>query len=102
MNCPRCGSSASRDEADVGVGVIYGPWGCSCGWSESREYNLLDSPREIPGYRVDQWGGATPEVRDDFQEAVRQGRVSQGPDGSLIVDEPDYGVPPQRQTGGKR
>lgn len=26
--------------------------------------------------------------RDGFQEAVRQGRVSQGPDGALIVDGP--------------
>lgn len=39
--CPHCGSEAWREDADVGVGIIYGPWGCSCGWSEWDEYNQL-------------------------------------------------------------
>lgn len=39
--CPNCGEEAWRESADVGVGVIYGPWGCPCGWSESDEYNQL-------------------------------------------------------------
>ena len=34
MKCPACGRDCGRDSADVGVGVIYGPWGCACGWSE--------------------------------------------------------------------
>jgi transcription elongation factor Elf1 len=36
FKCPECGSTnCSRDEVDVGVGIMYGPWGCSsCGWSE--------------------------------------------------------------------
>lgn len=39
--CPNCGEEAWREEADVGVGIIYGPWGCSCGWSEDDKYNRL-------------------------------------------------------------
>lgn len=58
--CPNCGSECWRDEVDVGVGIIYGPWGCPCGWSEWDRYNRLGSPEEVPGYRVDQWGGLTP------------------------------------------
>jgi len=39
--CPNCQSQCDRDEVDVGIGTIYGPWGCySCGWSESVEYDL--------------------------------------------------------------
>lgn len=35
MRCPRCGGPCDRDEADVGIGVIGGPWGCpACHWIE--------------------------------------------------------------------
>lgn len=41
---------------------MYGPWGCPCGWSESEEYNLLKREKFTEqGYRLDQWGGATPQ-----------------------------------------
>lgn len=59
--CPNCGMECWRDSADVGVGIVYGPWGCMCGWSEWDEYNLLSGPKGADGYRFDQWGGATPE-----------------------------------------
>jgi ribosomal protein S27AE len=63
MTCPNCGDECWREHADVGVGIIYGPWGCgSCGWSESDEYNLLiqdPGPDERGGY-IDQWGGYHP------------------------------------------
>jgi hypothetical protein len=59
--CPRCGRAACRDEADVGVGTIFGPWGCCCGWSESADYDVTDGPKlTAAGYELDQWGGATP------------------------------------------
>lgn len=33
--CPVCGGRASRPEADVGVGIIFGPASCeNCGWVE--------------------------------------------------------------------
>jgi hypothetical protein len=41
--CHACGDQAWRESVDVGVGVIYGPWGCYCGWSEWPEYNQLRS-----------------------------------------------------------
>ena len=35
MKCPRCGGECWRDEVDIGVGIQYGPWGCSeCHWQE--------------------------------------------------------------------
>lgn len=64
--CPKCGEGCSRDEADVGVGVIYGPWGCpGCGWSSDPAYDRSDgktppAAADHPGYYVDQFGGATP------------------------------------------
>ncbi len=60
--CPRCGDIVWRDDVDVGVGRIYGPYGCSCGWSEDDEYDLTTrdaGPDEKGGY-IDQWGGYHP------------------------------------------
>lgn len=38
--CPQCGGALERDEADVGVGVIYGPAGCpSCYWTEGSPFD---------------------------------------------------------------
>lgn len=60
MNCERCGAPCDRDEVDVGVGVIYGPWGCyDCGWSEDPRYDLQNIEQPADGYR-DQFGGFTP------------------------------------------
>lgn len=39
-DCPKCGEEVYRESADVGVGVIYGPWGCMmCGWSEDPRFD---------------------------------------------------------------
>lgn len=61
MNCPKCGCEADRDEVDVGVGVIYGPYGCYCGWSEDSRYDSSSGPSpaslENPGWYVDSCGG---------------------------------------------
>lgn len=36
--CPRCGGETECDEADVGIGVMYGPRGCpSCFWTEAAD-----------------------------------------------------------------
>lgn len=59
--CPRCGQPVDRDSADVGVGVIYGPYGCSCGWSESKEYDRLFGQGNAPeDYVQDTRGGWNP------------------------------------------
>ena len=43
--CPKCGGEVNREEADVGVGIIYGPAYCmdpDCGWDSN--------PPEFPVY----------------------------------------------------
>ena len=63
MLCEKCGVECERDEVDVGVGIIYGPWGCPCGWSEDSRYNSTEdeegSPaqKENPDWLIDSRGG---------------------------------------------
>ena len=64
MKCPNCGEECNRDEVDVGVGVISGPWSCyECGWSEDIDYNKSDGPsiaeQRLPNHYVDPCGGMT-------------------------------------------
>lgn len=55
MDCPKCKEECNRDEVDVGVGVIYGPWGCAyCGWSEC---DIEQMRKDYPDRYVDQFGG---------------------------------------------
>lgn len=64
MICPKCAcDECHREEADVGVGVIYGPWGCPrCGWSEGEEYDLSTGrdPVDGRGGVLDQYGNYHP------------------------------------------
>lgn len=57
-NCPHCAESCDRESCDIGVGRIYGPWGCSnCGWSEYPEYDSRAGVRADGDDRVfDQFG----------------------------------------------
>lgn len=62
--CPKCGGETHQDSVDVGVGMIFGPRGCTeCGWSEDEEYNMTNpenrKPTEHGGYK-DQFGGYHP------------------------------------------
>lgn len=43
FKCPNCGSTnVDRDEVDVGVGTVMGPWSChDCEWSERNTDALL-------------------------------------------------------------
>lgn len=35
--CPACGGKLTRHEADIGVGIQYGPWHCiECVWQEAQ------------------------------------------------------------------
>lgn len=60
MNCPKCEEECYRDEVDVEVGVIHGPYGCVCGWSEDSYYDCSDGPslaeKSRPGYYIDSCG----------------------------------------------
>jgi hypothetical protein len=61
MICPKCGDECNRDEVHNGVCMLYGPWGCACGWSEDSRYDLSDGRNpDAPEGRLDQWGGLTP------------------------------------------
>lgn len=63
MKCPKCSEDCDRDEVDVGVGVVYGPWGCpACGWSEYPGHDLSDErdPADSKGGVIDQYGGYHP------------------------------------------
>ena len=63
FTCPNCKDcDIWRESVDVGVGIIYGPYGCeNCGWSESGEYNLATGTKtSADGSPVDQFGGVYP------------------------------------------
>jgi hypothetical protein len=51
-----------REDVDIGVGILYGPWGCpGCGWSEDSEYDLtIQNPVDAKGGAIDQYGGYHP------------------------------------------
>lgn len=57
-DCPHCGEACDRESVDVGIGVIYGPWGCpSCGWSADDRYDSRAGIRRDGDDRVfDQYG----------------------------------------------
>ena len=56
--CPRCGAQCWRDSVHNGLAMLYGPWGCECGWSEWEEYDQSKAKQPDDG-RDDQWGGFT-------------------------------------------
>lgn len=60
-SCPNCGRGMCREEADIGVGIMYGPWGCLCGYSEDPRFNRLsgtntETQERNPERWADQWG----------------------------------------------
>lgn len=82
MKCPKCNNQCEQDSVDVGVGIIYGPWGCYfCGWSEDSEYdrsNGRPSPAQqrLPNHYVDPCGGAIPldRIADRLDRLGRDGK----------------------------
>lgn len=32
LKCPKCGDVPHQDSVDIGVGIMYGPASCGCGW----------------------------------------------------------------------
>lgn len=44
MICPKCGGVCDRDEVDVGIGTVNGPWFCpECHWDQNEEGKELMS-----------------------------------------------------------
>lgn len=67
MKCVKCGTQCCRDEVDVGVGIVYGPFGCpGCGWSEDPTYDISEGEKlhEL-GWTRDQFGGLNPPINED-------------------------------------
>ena len=61
MTCPMCGEECDRYSVNVEVGIIHGPYGCYCGWSEDPRYNKFSEEFiKVEGYIVDSMGGLTP------------------------------------------
>jgi hypothetical protein len=63
QQCLKCSADCYRDSVDIGVGVMFGPWGCpNCGWSENEKYDLSSgkSPLDKEGGAIDQYGGYHP------------------------------------------
>lgn len=60
--CPRCGQTGlHRESVDCGFGLIFGPYGCPCGWSEDPGYDMLFNGGEQPdGSYADVYGMVTP------------------------------------------
>lgn len=60
FNCPKCGRRCGREEAHNGIAMLYGPWGCYCGWSEDSQYDRSAGQSGIvDGGIIDQWGMMT-------------------------------------------
>lgn len=38
MTCPKCGEECYREEVDVEIGVIYGPWHCPNGCLDDKDF----------------------------------------------------------------
>lgn len=75
QDCPKCGDECWRNEVDVGLGIIYGPWGCSsCGWSEHPDYDRSDGrePAAPDGWRVTPQGALVniAREREETLEAI--------------------------------
>jgi hypothetical protein len=73
MRCEKCDNECTQESCDVGVGTIYGPWGCQyCGWSECEEYDRSEGQTGIDerGGFTDQWGVYYPPANPVARAAV--------------------------------
>ena len=83
MQCPKCNDTCKQESVDIGVGVIYGPWGCpSCAWCQDSTYDLSEdqSPIRSDGVVFDQYGCLYPRdnlyaimVRQELERADEEG-----------------------------
>lgn len=68
MNCAKCNEPCDQESVDIGVGIIYGPWGCSwCGWSSDSDYDRSSGSAPAddlrPGWYSDQFGSLHSKAR---------------------------------------
>lgn len=79
VKCPNCLCEAIRESVDVGVGLMHGPWGCPCGWSEDGRYNTIGGPKFTEhGGLIDPLGGVWPAESDEAKLAKRSMEMEAG------------------------
>jgi len=64
MKCPNCKDDELwRESVDIGVGIIYGPYGCeSCGYSDDPQYDCSKGAKITKeGHILDQFGMLYPQ-----------------------------------------
>ncbi len=77
--CPRCEErELYRDSADVGVGIIYGPYGCPCcGWSESEQCDMQKGGGvQDDGSYLDPYGGILPASNPIAKMLAREAKAA--------------------------
>lgn len=50
--CPRCGGTAYADGVDNGIGYVYPPLHCDCGWSERCSYENDEDCKKCDQYEL--------------------------------------------------
>lgn len=63
-SCPDCGAGLWRDEVEIGVGTMSGPWRCSeCPWGEEGPLSVLEESPDSLHEPAD--GNAAPDVESE-------------------------------------
>jgi hypothetical protein len=64
LHCPECNAPCWREEVDVGVGIIAGPWMCGeCAWDEDQAFPMA-------GGNWNEWLGDGPKP-DDYRDTAQ-------------------------------
>ena len=86
MKCPHCESDCAREEVDIGVGIMTGPWGCpNCGWSDNPVYDCREGIRKDGDDRVlDQYGVSHHVTREGGLNVLAGGNVANRGDSDAI------------------
>ena len=75
--CPRCGGcDLYREDVDIGVGTLFGPWGCpDCGWSEDTAYDIdFDGGVQENGSYRDPYGCLLPATNPIAKMLAKEAR----------------------------
>jgi hypothetical protein len=85
LQCPKCGEPCDRESVDVGIGVVYGPWGCICGWSQDPEYDSSDGSAPANLANPARWTNSR--GVSYHKERIAEGLGRFGLDGDEIIKE---------------
>lgn len=48
--CPKCGNTMYSEGVNNGIGYVYPPFHCECGWSEMCPYEDINSCKKCDQY----------------------------------------------------